>query len=404
MNDTILISDESYICLLMKDDQLTILTVMGTRPEVIKLFPVIFEITRYEFCENIVITSSQHREMTDGLFELFSILPCHDLNIMKHDQSLADITIAMLEKLPDLLRRYKPHLVIVQGDTTSAYAGALAAFYEKIAVGHVEAGLRSFDRLQPYPEEMNRKMISSIAELHFAPTRTSAENLVKENVISDHIFITGNTAIDAQMHILSKSGNRPVDFLPLNAVNGRRMLLVTCHRRENQGKPLIELCLALRDLTKTFDDIEIVYPVHLNPNVREIAFKVLGQHERIHLIDPLDYELFLTAMQKAYLIITDSGGLQEEGLTFKKPILVFREVTERPEGIASGSVKLVQLNRQRVVDAVSFLLSDDEAYKKMIPDRNPYGDGKAAKRIVQAILYYFNKAERPQDFNMSCWN
>jgi UDP-N-acetylglucosamine 2-epimerase (non-hydrolysing) len=341
---------------------------MGTRPEVIKLFPVVSD-------------------------------PDHDLNIIKHNQSLADISIRMLETLPPLLRRYGPHLVLVQGDTTSAYTGALAAFYEKITVGHVEAGLRSFDRFHPYPEEMNRKMISSIADLHFAPTQISAENLLEEHVESDRIFITGNTVIDAQTCILREKRSTLSNDLPATVWNGRRMLLVTCHRRENFGQPLIDLCTALRELIETFDDIEIVYPVHLNPNVREITFKLLGQQERIHLIDPLVYESFVEAMKKAHLIITDSGGIQEEGLTFKKPILVFRKVTERPEGIASGGVKLLGLSRQRVVDEVSALLKDNRAYHEMIPDRNPYGDGKAAKRIVQAILYHFDKAERPQDFN-----
>jgi UDP-N-acetylglucosamine 2-epimerase (non-hydrolysing) len=377
---------------------------MGTRPEVIKLFPVISELERHPSCKSVVITTAQHREMIDDLLKLFSIRTDHDLNIIQYDQSLSDISIRILETLPSLLRKYKPHLVLVQGDTTSAYTGALAGFYERIVVGHVEAGLRSFDRNQPYPEEINRKMISSIAELHFAPTLTSAENLQKENIESNRIFITGNTVLDAQAHILREKRNTLFNYLPATVCNGRRMVLVTCHRRENLGQPLIELCNALRDLIRAFGDIEIVYPVHLNPNVREIAYRLLGEQDRIHLINPLPYESFVEAMEKAHLIITDSGGIQEEGLTFKKPILVFREVTERPEGIASGGLKLLGLSRQRVVDEVSTLLKDNRAYNEMIIDRNPYGDGKAAKRIVQAILYHFNMAERPQDFNNICRN
>lgn len=388
----------------MCNNKVTVLLIMGTRPEVIKLFPVISELERHPSCKSIVITTAQHREMIDDLLKLFSIRTDHDLNIIHYDQSLSDISIRILEALPSLLRKYKPHLVLVQGDTTSAYTGALAGFYEKIVVGHVEAGLRSFDRSHPYPEEINRKMISSIAELHFAPTRISAENLKKENVEPDQIFITGNTVIDAQACILREHRNTLFNYLPETVWNGRRVLLVTCHRRENLGQPLIDLCLALRELIEAFDDIEIVYPVHLNPNVRQIVFRLLGQQERIHLIDPLVYESFVEAMQKAHLIITDSGGIQEEGLTFKKPILVFRKVTERPEGIASGGLKLLGLSRQRVVDEVSTLLKDNRAYNAMITDRNPYGDGKAAKRIVQAILYHFNMAKRPQDFNNICRN
>jgi UDP-N-acetylglucosamine 2-epimerase (non-hydrolysing) len=388
----------------MHNNQVTILSIMGTRPEVIKLFPVISMLEQHPSCKSVVITTAQHREMIDDLLKLFSIRPDHDLNIMKHNQSLSDISIRILETLPSLLRKHKPHLVLVQGDTTTAHACALATFYEKITLGHVEAGLRSFDRNQPYPEEMNRKMISSIAELHFAPTLTSAKNLRKENIESHRIFITGNTVIDAQTYILRQKRNVLFNYLPATVCNDRRMILVTCHRRENLGQPLIELCNALRDLTRTFEDIEIVYPVHLNPNVREIAYKILGEQDRIYLIDPLAYEKFVEAMKKAHLIITDSGGIQEEGLTFKKPILVFREVTERPEGIESGGVKLLGLNRQRVVEEVSAILNDNKAYNEMIADRNPYGDGKAAKRIVQAILYHFDMAERPQDFNNICRN
>jgi UDP-N-acetylglucosamine 2-epimerase (non-hydrolysing) len=382
----------------MSDSPLTIFSICGTRPEAIKLLAIWEKLRRDNRFKNIVVSTSQHREMIDDLFALFSIKPDHDLDIIQPNQSLTDISTRALSRLEPLLKQYRPDLVLVQGDTTTAFIGALAAFYQKILVGHVEAGLRSRNKMHPYPEEINRRLISLVCDLHFAPTERSAENLLKEGVGSESIFVTGNTVIDSLLDVAKRGRNTLSRYLPVETPDSQRMLLVTAHRRENWGRPLEKLCHALRDLTKNYPDIRVVYPVHLNPNVRKTVFRVLDNQPRVHLLHPLPYEPFVEAMVKAYLIITDSGGIQEEGPSLGKPILVFRKVTERPEGLATGGVKLVGLEKENVVRETSRLLDDMVAYQEMVTNYNPYGDGHAAGRIVKAILHHFGYGDRPEDF------
>jgi UDP-N-acetylglucosamine 2-epimerase (non-hydrolysing) len=382
----------------MNNKLLTILTVFGTRPEVIKLFPVLKKLEIDSVFKSIVISTSQHREMIEDLINLFSIQVDFDLNIMKYNQSLLDICRRSISRLDPLLERCQPDLVLVQGDTTTAFIATLAAFYHKVPVGHVEAGLRSFDKMHPYPEEINRRLISVVCDLHFAPTKQNTEYLKEEGINPNKIFLTGNTVIDSLLHIASKKRQTLKEYLPQDALNSHRMILVTAHRRENWGSPLENLCFAIKDLVSSYPDIQVIYPVHLNPNVRNTAFDILGNQKRVSLLDPLPYEPFVEAMAKAHLIITDSGGIQEEGPSFNKPILVFRKVTERPEGVASGCVKLIGLERENVVSETAHLLDDMDAYRSMASRGNPYGDGRAAKRIVQAIKYHFGLEERPKDF------
>lgn len=375
-----------------------ILTIFGTRPEVIKLFPVLRKLKQTTNLNSVVVSTSQHREMIADLLTLFSIKPDHDLSIIRDNQTLTDISTRTLSGLDPLLKEYAPDLVLVQGDTTTAFIGALAAFYHRIPVGHVEAGLRSFDKMHPYPEEINRKLISLVTDLHFTPTAGNARNLYREGVDHSSVYVTGNTVIDSLLYIAGMNRKTLDNHIPKAALNSHPMLLVTAHRRENWGKPLADLCLALKDLVHAFPDIQIIYPVHLNPNVRNTVFEILGNQERIHLLAPLPYEPFVEAMARAYLIITDSGGIQEEGPSLRKPILVFRKVTERPEGLETGGVKLIGLERENVVSEASRLLNDREAYERMVADRNPYGDGHGADRIIQAILHYFDLGPRPADF------
>jgi UDP-N-acetylglucosamine 2-epimerase (non-hydrolysing) len=376
-----------------------ILLIFGTRPEVIKFFPVLKKLAQEEVLTPVIASTSQHREMIDDLLKLFEIRPDYDLNIIQENQSLGDISIRALAGLDPILKRDKPELVLVQGDTTTAFIGALAAFYHKIPVGHVEAGLRSFDKMNPYPEEVNRRLISLVSDLHFAPTSQNAKNLHTEGISQERVFITGNTVIDSLLYVAGLGRGVLSGHLTEKALNSHRLILVTAHRRENWGEPLEKMCHALKDLTRRFQDIQIIYPVHLNPNVRETVFRILANQERIHLLNPLSYEPFVEAMTKAYLIITDSGGIQEEGPSLRRPILVFRKVTERPEGLMTGGVKLIGLERESVVREASCLLQDSAAYQRMIADHNPYGDGHAAERIIQAIRHYFNLGPRPQDFN-----
>jgi UDP-N-acetylglucosamine 2-epimerase (non-hydrolysing) len=378
--------------------KIKVLTIFGTRPEVIKLYPVLAEMDKDVNFESIAVSTSQHREMIDDLFELFRITPDHDLNVIRKKQHLADISTLALSGLDPLMKMHKPDLVLVQGDTTTAFIGALAAFYNQIPVGHVEAGLRSFNKDHPYPEEVNRKLISAVADLHFAPTDQNAQYLINEGVVPENVFITGNTVIDALLYTVGKDSNTLGRYLLPEIWKSHRMILVTSHRRENWGKPLENLCWALVDLTRAFPDIQIVYAVHLNPNVRKTVYKILSNRQRIHLIEPLTYETFVEAMFRSHLIITDSGGIQEEGPSLCKPILVCRKVTERPEGLSTGGVKLVGLERRVIVIEASRLLEYPEAYRAMTADYNPYGDGYAAGRITRAIKYNFGLAERPEDF------
>ncbi|MEW6003304.1 MAG: UDP-N-acetylglucosamine 2-epimerase (non-hydrolyzing) [Nitrospirota bacterium] len=382
----------------MKLKPLTVITIFGTRPEVIKLFPIIEQLKQNRLFRCITICTSQHREMIEDLITLFSIDVDYDLNIMRDNQTLTDISINALSNIEPLLGKQRPDLVLVQGDTTTAFIGALVSFYQRIPVGHVEAGLRSFDKMHPYPEEINRRLISLVSDLHFAPTIKNADNLYREGIDSGKVFVTGNTVIDSLLYISSRNGQTLNKYLPLDIMNSHRLILVTAHRRENWGKPLENLCCALKDLVRSYSDLQIVYPVHLNPNVRKTVFNILANQERIYLLDPLPYEPFVEAMARSYLIITDSGGIQEEGLSMRKPILVFRKVTERPEGVETGGAKIVGLKRDNIIRETSRLLENPITYQKMVSKSNPYGDGKAAKRIVKAILHYFDQGDRPKDF------
>ena len=382
----------------MQTEPLRVLALFGTRPELIKLFPVLDRLSGEDRFDLSVVSTSQHREMIDGLLRLFSIEPDHDLDIIRKDQTLADISIRTLQGLDPILEDTRPELLLVQGDTSSAFIGALAAFYRKIPVGHVEAGLRSRDKHHPFPEEINRRLISIVGDMHFAPLQSNADNLLREGVDPDRIFVTGNTVIDALMHVRGRGGNTLDDHVPPETLAGRRVVLVTAHRRESFDGHLAELCHALRELVTAYPDIVVVYPVHLNPNVRRTVLPILDDHERIRLIEPLPYEAFVEAMSRCHMIITDSGGVQEEAPSLGKPALVFRKVTERVEGVAAQSVKVVGLSRSRLVEAATELLDNPTVYARMTRQRNVYGDGQASRRIVEAILACFDRGERPQPF------
>ncbi|MEA4816127.1 MAG: UDP-N-acetylglucosamine 2-epimerase (non-hydrolyzing) [Lachnospiraceae bacterium] len=379
--------------------KIKVVTIFGTRPEAIKMAPLIKKMDGCRYIENKVLVTAQHREMLDQVLRIFDIHPDFDLDIMKDKQTLVDITTSALSGINFVLEAERPDIVLVHGDTTTTFIGALAAFYNKIKAGHVEAGLRTYDKYQPYPEEMNRSMAGRLCDLHFAPTKISRENLLRENVDGENIFVTGNTVIDALAHTI-KPGYR-FNCEELNHIDfkKRRVIAVTAHRRENLGEPLKNICLALKDITKAFPDTEIVYAVHKNPLVRETVFETLGGAERIHLTDPLDLKDMHNLMNNSYLVLTDSGGLQEEVPSMGKPVLVLRNVTERPEGIAAGTLKLAGTERDIIFKMAEELLSDSGAYEKMALAVNPFGDGKASERIIDAILYHFGiKKDRPDDY------
>ncbi|MFV0636440.1 non-hydrolyzing UDP-N-acetylglucosamine 2-epimerase [Mitsuokella sp. WILCCON 0060] len=376
------------------------MTVFGTRPEAIKMAPIVLELQKHpDTIEPVVAVTAQHREMLDQVLSLFHIKPDHDLNIMAAGQTLFDITTRAMMGLDKVLTEEKPDIVLVHGDTTTTFAGALAAYYHQTAVGHVEAGLRTHNKYSPFPEEMNRRLTGCIADLNFAPTSTSEANLLAENVPPESIFVTGNTVIDALHHTVrddfafKDASLQDVDFAH------KRIILVTTHRRENLGEPMRHVYKALKQLTEEFDDVEVVFPVHKNPKVREVVNEELGGLEKVHLIDPLDYEPFANLMHRAYLILTDSGGVQEEAPALGKPVLVLRDTTERPEAVDAGTVKLIGTDRERVYEEAKRLLTDKEEYSRMAESVNPYGDGQAARRIIQAILYHYGLADgRPDVF------
>ncbi len=359
-------------------------TVFGTRPEAIKLAPVLKALDNRGF-NSIVVVTAQHREMLDQVLNLFSIEPHYDLDIMIPAQNLFDVTERALGGLGPILEKEKPRFLLVQGDTTTTFAAALAAFYLKIEIGHVEAGLRTLDKHHPFPEEINRQLTSRLADYHFAPTETARENLLKENFPAERIFVTGNTVIDALLATVKE--NYSFDEPALNNVDfkDRNVVLVTAHRRENWGQPLQNICKSLKRLVEMHPEIEIVFSVHMNPQVQTVARSILANLDRVHLIDPLDYEPFVQLMNKCYLILTDSGGIQEEAPSLGKPVLVLRKVTERPEAIAAGTAKLVGTAIENIVNTTSQLLSDPTAYEKMAKASNPYGDGRSAERIVETI-------------------
>jgi UDP-N-acetylglucosamine 2-epimerase (non-hydrolysing) len=360
-----------------------VLVVFGTRPEAIKMAPVIRELKKVQDIETVVAVTAQHREMLDQVLKLFDIKTDYDLDLMKEQQDLFSITTGVLNGLKEILEKEKPHLVLVHGDTTTTFAAALAAFYKRIPVGHVEAGLRTRNKYSPYPEEINRTLAGRITELHFAPTDTARDNLLAESTATFKIWVTGNTVIDALLETVQPEYTfgpelQGIDF-------DRRIILVTTHRRENWGSSMRNIYQALIDIVNEFPDVEVVFPVHRNPVVRDIAEEMLKGRERFHLIDPLDYEPFANLMNRCYMVMTDSGGMQEEAPSLGKPVLVLRDTTERPEALQAGTVKLVGTNQQSIYEAARLLLTDKEEYDKMACAINPYGDGHAAQRIVNVI-------------------
>ena len=376
------------------NERLKVMTIFGTRPEAIKMAPLVLELKNREEIQPIVAVTAQHRQMLDQVLEIFGIEPDYDLNIMRDRQTLFDVTTRGLEGLDRVMKDARPDIVLVHGDTTTTFVASLAAFYNQIAVGHVEAGLRTWNKYSPFPEEMNRQLTGVLADLHFAPTKKAYENLIAENKREDSIFITGNTAIDALKTTVRADYHHEI----LKRITGR-MILLTAHRRENLGEPMRNMFRAIRRIVEEFPDVEVVYPVHLNPAVRETATEILGGHDRIHLIDPLDVIDFHNFIARAHLILTDSGGIQEEAPSLGVPVLVLRDTTERPEGIEAGTLKLAGVKEERVYQLTKELLTNPGVYDQMAKAANPYGDGEASRRIADAILYTFGRRkERPDSF------
>lgn len=377
--------------------KIKVISVFGTRPEAIKMAPLVLELSRRAEIDSLVCVTAQHREMLDGVMSVFGITPDFDLNIMQHGQTLTDITSRALSGLCDVFASVSPDLVLVHGDTTTGFAGALAAFYSKIPVGHVEAGLRTFDRYSPYPEEINRRLIGQLAELHFAPTSANAANLRREG-ISEHVYVTGNTVIDAMRHTVRGDGFSNPELGRLE-FGSRRVITMTCHRRENYGGPMEEIFSAVRDIAAAFPDVDFIYPVHPAPAVRETANRLLSGIRGIHLLDPLDAVDMHRLIARSYMVMTDSGGLQEEAPALGKPVLVLRRETERPEAIAAGTAALAGTQRGDIVRMAGELLSDGEKYRKMSTAVNPYGDGYACQRIADAVLHRFGvRPDAPEEF------
>ncbi len=375
-----------------------VMTVFGTRPEAIKMAPLIKELEKCDKIKSIVTVTAQHREMLDQVLKIFDITPDYDLNIMKPGQTLTDITTNALAGLDCVIKEAKPDIVLVHGDTSTTFAGALAAFYNQTKIGHVEAGLRTYDKYSPFPEEMNRKLTGAMTDLHFSPTISNKNNLLKENVSEDDIYITGNTVIDALKTTVRSDYKFADDTLASLDFDGKKIILMTAHRRENLGEPLENICHAARNIVEAHSDVELVYPMHLNPRVRSTATSILGNMDRVHLIEPLDVEELHNAMQRCYLVMTDSGGLQEEAPSLGKPVIVLRNETERPEAVEAGTVLMGGVDRQTIEDMAHMLLTDKAAYDKIAKTANPYGDGRASERIVEAILYHFGKTDkRPHD-------
>ena len=370
-----------------------IITIFGTRPEAIKMAPLVKELEKREEIESKVCVTAQHREMLDQVLELFDIKPDFDLNIMQTKQTLTGITNKVLEGLEEVFKEEKPDMILVHGDTTTTFAGSLAAFYQQIKVGHVEAGLRTFNKYFPFPEEMNRKLTGSLADLHFAPTKGSKENLLREGIKENDIYITGNTVIDAMKHTVEE--NYIFENDELNNIDfSKKVIMITAHRRENWGEGIQNICIALNKIVEENNDVELVYLVHLNPVVKDVVFERLGGKDRIHLLSPLDTKETHNLMNKSFMVMTDSGGLQEEAPHLGKPVLVLRDVTERPEAVEAGTVKLVGTDIDQIVNEANELLRNPEAYFKMSKSINPYGDGIASKRIADAILKYFDLSSK----------
>lgn len=379
--------------------KIKVMSVFGTRPEAIKMAPLVKELESTPEIESVVCVTAQHREMLDQVLDIFKIQPDYDLDIMKDKQTLTDITMRALKGLEEVMQEAKPDLVLVHGDTSTTFVGALAAFYQKIQVGHVEAGLRTFDKYQPFPEEMNRKLTGSLADLHFSPTRLAKEHLLAEGISEDIIYITGNTAIDALKITIQEEYTFNEPILNTISFDERRVITMTAHRRENLGEPLENICRSVLRLVEEYEDIEVVYAVHKNPIVQNTAKKYLGNHPRIHLLDPLDMKDMHNLLQRSYLVLSDSGGLQEEVPSMGKPVLVLRNVTERPEGVKAGTLKLLGVEEENIYQGTKELLDNEEKYQEMAQAVNPFGDGEASARIVEAILHAFGvKKGKPADF------
>lgn len=381
--------------------KLKVMTVFGTRPEAIKMAPLVLELQKRDEIESIVCLTAQHRQMLDMVMDMFGISADYDLNIMKERQTLAGITTRALSGLDDVMKEAKPDVVLVHGDTTTTLAGSMAAFYNQIKVGHVEAGLRTYDKYSPFPEEMNRRITGTIADFHFSPTISNKRNLLRETVDEKRIYITGNTVIDAIQYTVKEDYKFKNEHLSEIDYKNKRVILVTAHRRENLGEPLKNICGAIKRIAEEFCDTEIIYPVHLNPAVRETAFGILGETENIHLIDPLDVDELHNLMSRSFMVMTDSGGLQEEAPALGKPVLVLRQETERPEAIAAGTAKLAGTDEENIYTLAKKLLTDETEYSKMAHAVNPYGDGNASVRITDALLYEFKyTSKRPEDLNV----
>lgn len=381
------------------NNKIKVMSVFGTRPEAIKMAPLIKELEKHNEIESKVCVTAQHREMLDQVLSLFNIIPDYDLNIMNSKQTLTGITTKVLEGMTEVYKKYKPDLILVHGDTTTTFAASLSAFYEQVKVGHVEAGLRTFDKYFPFPEEMNRKLTGAMADIHFAPTQLSKQNLLNEGISEKDIFVTGNTVIDSmettvdENYIFESSELNEIDF------ENKKVIMVTAHRRENWGVGIENICKALRKIVESNKDVELVYLVHLNPNVKSVVEKYLKDVERVHLLNPQDTKETHNLIKKCYMIMTDSGGLQEEAPHFGKPVLVLRDVTERPEAVQAGTVKLVGTDINNIVNCAENIINNAESYMKMSRAINPYGDGKASIRIVDAILYKFMiNRNKPIDF------
>ena len=365
--------------------KIKVMTIFGTRPEAIKMAPLVKELELSESIESIVCVTAQHRQMLDQVLKTFNIQPDYDLNIMKTGQTLVDITTKALQRLDEVIKKEKPNIVLVHGDTTTTLAGSLAAIYNQVAVGHVEAGLRTYDKYSPFPEEINRQITGIIADMHFAPTETSRNNLIKEGKKEESIYVTGNTAIDA----LSKTVKENYYNEIIESLGNDRMILLTAHRRENLGKNMRGMFNAVNRIVQEFDDVQIVYPIHMNPQVRETAKEIFKDNKRVKIIEPLEVLDFHNFLNKSYLIMTDSGGIQEEAPSLGKPVLVLRDTTERPEGVEAGTLKLAGVDEETIYEMTKELLTNNSVYKSMSKASNPYGDGNASKYIVEAILNRF---------------
>lgn len=362
-----------------------VMSVFGTRPEAIKMAPLVKKLNADPDIESVLCVTAQHREMLDQVLELFELKPDYDLNIMKPNQTLAMITANVLTGMEDVLIKERPDIVLVHGDTSTTFSAALAAFYQKIPVGHVEAGLRTYDMYSPFPEEVNRVLTGHMASIHFAPTERNRSNLMKEGIPEDRIAITGNTVVDALLEVAGKPYEFEDETLKNIDFENKRVIAVTCHRRENLGEYMVHIFSAIREIAEEFDDVEVVYPVHLNPKVRATANEILSGCENVHLIDPLSYQPFVNLMAKSYFIITDSGGMQEEAPSLGKPVLVVRRETERPEALAAGTVKLAGVEQATIAAMARELLTDKSAYDAMAHAENPYGDGHACEKIIEAL-------------------